>query len=32
LVDFGYKKHYRVDHSKNEFARVINYWIIFSIL
>jgi transposase-like protein len=21
LVDFGYKKHYRVDHSKNEFAR-----------
>jgi transposase len=20
-VDFGYKKHHRVDHSKNEFAR-----------
>jgi hypothetical protein len=21
LVDFGYKKHYRIDYSKNEFAR-----------
>jgi len=25
LVDLGYKKHYRVDHSKNEFANKNKY-------